>query len=301
MKYDKINGNVAFLEGPHKYFNINDPSIQYTSVTTLIEKYGKPFDKEFVSKYKSLERLIPADIWKKEKGGIWKSHKIPKDFLEVYNISESELNKVQQEILNEWAETNRIACERGTKIHSQLENSFYKAGTNITLKKFGIGGKFTCKKNYNELDMEYGVYPEYLIYYDNPKIGLHIAGQIDLIVKNSNNIWIIDHKSNAKIDLKGFYNSSIKSTDKMLYPLGNLDECNYNHYQLQLSTYAWMLQKINPDFVIKDLILNHYDHDGNNTLYHCSYLKDEVEKMLRHFAKQQKLEQQKKKYERIQY
>jgi hypothetical protein len=87
----------------------------------------------------------------------------------------------------------------------------------------------------------------------------------------------------------------------MLYPLTHLDECNYNHYQLQLSTYAWMLQKINPDFVIKDLILNHYDHEGKNTLYHCTYLKEDVEKMLKHFAKQQKLEQQKKKYERIQY
>jgi len=230
MEYDKINGNVAFLEGPHKYFNITDPSIQYISVTTLIEKYGKPFDKEFVSKYKALERIMDPTNWKKEKGGIWKGHKIPKDFLEVYNIDEKKLNKVQQDILDEWAETNRIACERGTKIHAQLENSFYNAKTNITLKKFGIGGKFECRKDYNELDLEYGVYPEYLIYYDNPKLDLHIAGQIDLIVKNCNDIVIIDHKSNKKIDLKGFYNSSTRTTDKMLYPLSNLDECNFNHY-----------------------------------------------------------------------
>jgi len=301
MKYDKINGDVGFLEGPHRYENLKDPSIVYTSVTTLIEKYGKPFDREFVSKYKALERLIPADIWKKEKGGIWKSHKIPKDFLEVYDIDEKELNKVQQDILDEWSETNRIACERGTKIHAQLENAFYNAGSNITLKKFGIGGKFECKKDYSDLDLEYGIYPEYLIYYDNPKLDLHIAGQIDLIVKNNNDIFIIDHKTNAKIDLKGFYNSSIRSSDKMLYPLTHLEECNYNHYQLQLSMYAWMLQKINPEFEIKDLILNHYDHSGKNTLYHCTYLKDDVEKLLKHFAKQQKLEKQKQKYARIEY
>jgi len=299
MEYDKINKDVGFIESTHTYKNLKDNSINYTSVTTLIERYGKPFDKEFVSKYKALERILSPNDWKKEKGGLWKNHKIPSDFLEVYNISESELNKVQQDILDEWANTNRIACERGTKIHSQLENSFYNAGSNITLKKFGIGGKFECKKNYNELDMEYGIYPEYLIYYDNPKVGLHIAGQIDLLVKNGNEINIIDHKTNAKIDTKGFYNSSTRSTDKMLYPLTNLDECNFNHYQLQLSTYAWMIQKINPDFVIKNLILNHYDHDGKNTLYNCSYLKDEVEKMLKHFVKQSKLEQQRKKYERI--
>lgn len=301
MTYDKVNGDVGFLEGPHKYVNLKDSSIQYTSVTTLIEKYGKEFDKEFVSKYKALERLIPADNWKKEKGAIWKSHKIPEGVLEVYSITPEDLNKVQQEILDEWAETNRIACERGTKIHAQLENSFYNAGSNITLKKFGIGGKFECKKDYTELDLDYGIYPEYLIYYDNPKLDLHIAGQIDLLVKNIYDITIIDHKTNAKIDLKGFYDSSIRSEQKMKYPLSNLGDCNYNHYQLQLSMYAWMLQKINPNFVIKDLILNHYDHNGKNTLYHCTYLKEDVEKLLKHYAKQCKLDQQKKKYARIEY
>ena len=642
MKYDKINGSVGFRESDHYYGNLNDPTIKYISVTTLIEKYGKEFDKEFVSAYKALEKIMnPAD-WKKEKGNIWKNHKIPKDFLEVYDISQEELNKVQQDILDEWETTNRVACERGTKIHAQLENSFYNTGSNITLKKFGIGGKFECKKDYSELDLDYGVYPEYLIYYDNNKIDLHLAGQIDLIVKNGNDIYIIDHKglpldtpiltskgwstmkelkvgdkvfdkegnlcnvtvkseihnnpcykikfdnaesitcdidhrwlvsfklnyksknhpdgykhqvmttlelktyldsiekrntyniprilnakplniektvlpldpyllgcwlgdgskdcgiltqstnspiweeiknrgyefgenlnhdperegtdmrtifnirgilntlgvlnnkhipeqyllasyedrldllrglmdtdgyyhpkrkrfvmttsfdwqmegmkqllsslgckvsifkeihkydgkefpgwninfttdkfnpfltrnqeisniilkdnnsfrniesiekvetvptqciavdspshtylcthslivthnTNKKIDLKGFYNSANRSTDKMKYPLGHLDECNFNHYQLQLSTYAWMLQKRNPEFVIKDLILNHYDHDGKNTLYHCSYLKEDVEKMLKHYAKQHKLEKQKAKYARIEY
>ena len=301
MEYDKINGDVGFREEDHYYGNLKDPNIKYTSVTTLIGKYEPEFDKEFVSKYKALERILPSDIWKKEKGGIWKSHRISKDFLDVYDIDDKELNRVQQDILDEWAEINKQSCERGTKIHAQLENSFYNAGSNITLKKFGIGGKFECKKNYNELDLEYGIYPEYLIYYDNPKLDLHIAGQIDLLIKSGNDIYIGDHKTNKKIDLKGFYNSSIRSTEKLKYPLTSLDNCNFNVYQLQLSTYAWMIQKINPDFVIKDLILNHYDHDGKNTLYHCTYLKDEVEAMLKQFAKQQKIDKQKAKYARIQY
>lgn len=301
MTYDKVNGDVGFLEGPHKYVNLKDDSIEYTSVTTLIGKYEQEFDKEFVSRYKALERLIPSDVWKKEKGGIWKNHRIPKDYLEVHDISEQELNRTQQDILDEWAEINRESCERGTKIHAQLENSFYAAGDNVSLQKFGIGGKFVCKKNYSELNLEYGVYPEYLIYYDNPKINLHLAGQIDLLIKNKNEIRIIDHKTNKKIDLKGFYDNNTRSEKKMKYPLTSLGDCNYNHYQLQLSTYAWMLQKLNPDFEIKDLIINHYDHDDNNTIYHCEYLKDEVEKMLKHFAKQQQIEKQKAKYARVEY
>ena len=301
MKYDKINGSVGFRESDHYYGNLNDESIKYISVTTLIGKYEPEFDKEFVSKYKALERLIPATQWRKDKGSIWKAHKIPEEYLEVNEITNEQLNKTQQDILDEWEKINKESCERGTKIHSQLENSFYNAGSNITLKKFGIGGKFECKKNYNELDLEYGIYPEYLIYYDNPKLDLHIAGQIDLLVKNNNEISIIDHKTNKKIDTKGFYNSSSRTTEKLKYPLTSLDNCNFNVYQLQLSTYAWIIQKINPNFIIKDLILNHYDHDGNNTLYRCSYLKDDVEKMLKHFVKQQKLEKQKAKYARIEY
>ena len=301
MEYDKVNKDVGFIESTHTYKNLNDDSIQYTSVTTLIGKYENEFDKSFVSKYKAIERLMPADVWKKEKGALWKNHKIPKDFLEVYNIDENELNKVQQDILDEWAEINRISCERGTKIHAQLENSFYNAGSNITLKKFGIGGKFECRKNYSELDLEYGIYPEYLIYYDNPKLDLHIAGQIDLLIKNENDIIIGDWKTNKKLDFKGFYNSSTRSTTKMKYPLTDLDDVNFNHYQLQLSTYAWILQKLNPNFNIKRLFICHFDHEGNQNIYEVQYLKDDVEKMLKHFAKQQKLDKQKKKYERIEY
>ena len=158
MEYDKINKDVWFREADHVYGNIKDESIKYTSVTTLIGKYENEFDSQFVSKYKALEKLLLPEDWKKEKGAIWKNHKIPNDFLEVYNISESELNKVQQEILDDWERINKESCERGTKIHAQLENGFYKAGSNITLKKFGIGGKFQCKKDYSELDLEYGVY-----------------------------------------------------------------------------------------------------------------------------------------------
>ena len=66
----KINGKVAFQEEGHKYFNLEDSSIVYTSVTTLIGRYENEFDKSFVSKYKAIEKLMPADVWKKEKGAL---------------------------------------------------------------------------------------------------------------------------------------------------------------------------------------------------------------------------------------
>lgn len=301
MQIDKRNGNVCFNDKSHCYFDVNDESKRYISVTTLIGRYEQEFDRDFWSAYKSLEKLLPKDAWQLEKKSLLASKKFNKELLSTYDISENDFNKAQQDILDEWDKKNREACERGTKIHADLENSFYAGGKNITLKKFGIGGKFECKKNYSDLDLEYGVYPEYLIYRESDDGVLKLAGQIDCIVKSGNDIILIDHKTNAKIDLKSGYNTQTKSTAKMKYPLNNLDDCNFQHYTMQLSTYAWMLQKINPDFIIKDLILNHYDHEGNNTLYHCEYRKHDVEKMLYHYKKELILEQQRNKRKRIEY
>lgn len=220
MKIDKQNGAVCFNEKEHTYWNENDNG-KYISVTTLIERFAQPFDKDFWSAYKALEKLIPKDNWKIEKSSLLNSHKFNKEILNVYNITENEFNKVQQDILDEWDKKNKEACERGTKIHSELENSFYKAGANVKLQKFGIGGKFECKKDYSELDLENGVYPEYLIYRESDDGILKLAGQIDLIVKSGNDIYIIDHKTNGKIDLKSGFNTKTKTTAKMKYPLNN--------------------------------------------------------------------------------
>lgn len=300
MKIDKQNGNVAFDNESHTYWNL-DNNERYISVTTLIHRYTQEFDKEFWSAYKALEKLLPKESWDIEKKSLLNTKKFNKEILDTYNISETEFNKTQQDILDAWDEENRKSCERGTKIHEEIEHSFYDNPKDISLQKFGLGGKFECRKDYSELDLEYGVYPEYLIYRESDDGILRIAGQVDLIVKQGNEITIIDHKTNKKIDQKSGFDSTTKSNAKMKFPLNNLMDCNFYHYTLQLSTYAWMLQKINPNFVIKDLILNHYDHKGNNTLYHCEYLKHDVEKMLYHYKKELMLNEQRAKRKRIEY
>lgn len=300
MNIDKKNGAVCYNDESHTYWNENDNE-KYISVTTLIGRFEQPFEKEFWSGYKALERLIPADAWKIEKKSLLSTHKIDIELLNLYNITELEFNKAQQDILDEWDKTNRESCERGTKIHAQLENSMYKMGANVTLKKFGVGGKFVCEKGRTELDLENGVYPEYLISRESPDGVLRIAGQIDLLVKQGNEITIIDYKTNKEIKQKAFFDSKTKKTVRMKYPLGNLDDTNYFHYTLQLSTYAWMLQKLNPNFIIKDLIMVHFDHNDNQTVYHLDYLKSDVERMLRFYKRELLHKKQLSKYQRIEY
>lgn len=301
MKIDKQNGGVCFNEESHTYFDVNDEDKKYVSVTTLIHSFTQDFDANFWSAYKALEKLLPKEIWVIEKKQLNSTHKFDSEILNTYNISENDFNREQQAILDEWEANKNEACERGTKIHADLENSFYKSGKNIKLDKFGIGGKFECKKDYTDLDMPYGVYPEYLIYRESEDGILRIAGQIDCIVKNGNEITLIDWKTNREIKKKSGYDSKNRTTSKMKYPLNALDDCNFYHYTMQLSTYAWMLQKLNPNFIIKDLILYHFDHNNKETLYHCEYLKDTVEKMLRFYKKQLILDKRKQENKPIDY
>jgi hypothetical protein len=47
-----------------------------------------------------------------------------------------------------------------------------------------------------------------------------------------------------------------------------------------------MIQKHDPRFEIKQLLLLHYDHDGGNATYECEYLKNDVERMLGYYKKE---------------
>lgn len=300
MEIDKQNGEVAYNDLAHTYWNVND-NAKYVSVTTLIHRFTQPFDKEFWSAYKAMEKLLDSESWKQVKKELLATKKFSLEILPLYDISEYDFNKTQQDILDAWQQENFKSCERGTKIHAEIEQSMYNMGSNCSLKKFGVGGKFVCEKGRTNLDLENGVYPEYLISRTSKDGLLRIAGQIDLLVKNGNEITIMDWKTNKKIDLKSGFNTQTKTTAKMKYPLNNLDDCNFMHYTMQLSTYAWMIQQLNPDFVIKDLILVHFDHNDNQTVYHLDYLKDEVERMLRFHKKSVIKEQQRAKRIPIEY
>ena len=297
----KRNGNICFNEDEHIYWDETCPEQKFVSVTTLIHSFTQPFDKDFWSAYKALEKLLSKEEWAIEKKSLLNTKKFDKVLLEMYNISENDFNREQQAILDAWDEENRKSCERGTKIHADLENSFYKKKKDIDISKFQIGGKFVCEKDRTELDLENAVYPEYLISRVSEDGKLRIAGQIDLLVKKGNKIIIGDWKTNKKIETKSFFNQKTKSSVKMKYPLNNLDDVNYWHYTLQLSTYAWMLQKYNPEFEIEDLVLVHFDHDDNMTVYHLPYLKDEVIKMLSFYKKESILAENKRKRQKIEY
>lgn len=299
LQIDKRNGDVKYNDEVHMYWD-NDG--RYISVTTLIDRYTQPFDGDFWSSYKAVEKLLPASIFKLEKKQLLDTHKFNlKYFLDLYDFTENEFNAAKQDILDSWQKENAKSCERGTAIHASLEEAMYK-NCNQELKKYGLGGKFVVntnasleRENMDLSSIEKGVFPEFLIYRKSEDGKLKIAGQIDLLIKDGNDIYIFDYKTNKKLEDKSFFDNRTKKAQMMQYPLNNLMDCNKMHYTLQLSTYAWMVQKLNPAFVIKKLMLIHYDHQGNVTEHILDYLKPEVERMLRDYKRQSAIDAAKEK------
>ena len=95
----------------------------------------------------------------------------------------------------------------------------------------------------------------------------------------------------------------ISITSKMYNPVSHLDDCNLNHYNLQLSLYAYIIKKHNPKLKIGKLQIQHvkFKKIGDNEhgypitekneqgepiiedikIYTLKYLKDEVQSIIK--------------------
>lgn len=298
IKIDKKNGSCLYNDEKHLYWDENDEG-RYVSVTTLIHQFCQDFDNDFWSSYKALEVMM-GETFSSIKSDLLNTKRLKKNLLKDLNIDEDEFKKLKNEFIASWEENKNKACDRGTAIHLGQELKFYDASEH-SIPHFNLGGKFKCEKDHYELDFEKGVYPEYLVARKTQDGLLRVAGQIDLLIKDGNDIYIIDYKTNKKLDEKSYYNPKTKKFQMMKYPVNNIMDCNMMHYTLQLSTYAFLLQLINPEFNVKQLMIIHFDHDGNERHYELEYKKKEVELMLKFYKKEAILKEKREARKPIEY
>ena len=292
-RIDKENADCVYSDEEHVYIDKKDNS-RYISVTTLINKYSEEFDKDFWSSYKALEEIMDGDTFSILKKALLATKKFNPKILKKFQIDEELFANKKAEIVAQYNATKNEACEHGTAEHLRKELSFY-GKHDFDFGRYGykdLSGEYDCKKNYYELDLERGVYPEFLIAVTSRDGILKVSGQIDCLIKNGNEITILDWKTNKEIKKESYYNRSTKQHQMMKFPLNNIQDSNYWHYALQLSLYAYLLQTLRPEFVIKGLKLIHIDREQKETEYEVPYLKDDVERMLKHYKRQLKIEQE---------
>lgn len=218
---------IKFIEEGHVYESIDNDSIDWLSVTAFISMFKPKFDGKAQAKKSS-----------KNKRSKW------------YGMSE-------KEILQAWDNETQRAIKLGNFYHNQREKDILdfktieREGTVIPIIR-PIVDKTTGVKISPNQKLINGLYPEHLVYLKSAKL----CGQADLVEIVNNTINITDYKTNKEIRDKGFTNWE-GITSKMFNPVSNLDDCNLNHYNLQLSIYAYIIKKHNPKLKIGKLIIQH--------------------------------------------
>lgn len=260
---------VTFDEKAHKYTSTSGE--EYISVTTLIKRYVPPFDSHYWSTYKAVkEVMIRKGEWATYKAncGGWENVvafvRMDKKF--PYR---TEVMEVKQRLLKEWADNARDSAAKGTAFHKKKEASDRSDGlTTYRGKQHAVHSGDPLKAR--GFDDREGLFPELLIYDDE----LKVAGTSDWVLRESGVVHIKDYKTSKTIDKMGFMDTTL------LHPVNDVLNANFYVYTLQLSLYAYMLER--KGYTIGDLSLDHIDKETHKLIdnYPTVYYKDQIIKLL---------------------
>jgi hypothetical protein len=279
--------SLIFEPNSHTYTSL-DPQDQtsWISVTTLLGVLKQPFDSKNIAKKSAVN--------KKSK---WFGMK-PEQIQEV------------------WKKEADRACTLGNWYHDQREKDILGCNTivryNTELPVIRPVQDEEGRKVAPSQKLIPGIYPEHMVYLRSAGI----CGQSDLVEVANGEVHILDHKTNKEIKTESFKNWEGIS-QKMLSPVSHLDDCNLNHYTLQLSIYMYMILKHNPQLKPGKLVINHIqfeeedekdeygypktklDSNGEPMIkaiipYEIPYLKDEVLSIMRWYKENPSKVQKKK-------
>lgn len=197
-----------------------------TGVTRLISSYEEEFDAKSISFFMARNDLRKSMGWKTGDP----------------DPTDTAIAARQAEILAEWDSKRDEAAEHGNKVHSMFQK-FLTTGEVVFPKTQSFLEKM--KNDTEQIYKETGC--ELLMC--NPESG--VAGILDMAgVRNCKDliIDIDDFKTNL---FKGItFDSISRKEGKVKHynrffkpPLAHLEQCNYNKYALQLSSYGYMLEK----------------------------------------------------------
>ena len=181
-------------------------------------------------------------------------------------------NLIKKDVLEKCKNEADISKERGNIIHDAIELFLTKHQTTVNTSKYVEQKELeNIYKYLLELLKEYKVV-------DCEKIigssELGIAGTFDCLMQNrkTGNLCLIDWKTNKEIKTENQWQN-------LLYPLYDLEDCDFNIYSLQLSIYKYIIEKFNLySNNIEELKIVHIKNGIHEM--EVEYLKEAVEKIL---------------------
>lgn len=224
---------INFVEDNHKYSSILPDGIEWTSVSTLVGKFKEKFDPISMSEKCSRKR-----------GSKW------------YGIKPEEIRWL-------WEQKSQRSCTNGTWYHNIQEDEILSCETidlgegEIPVFRPIIEDGIKIAPNQQLTD---GIYPEHMIYYKSAGV----CGQTDKVVVSSGVLDVSDYKTNEELKKESYFNPYTGKHKMMLAPLTHLMDCNFIHYELQISIYTYMILKHNPSLTLGKLEIEHavFETDG---------------------------------------
>lgn len=138
----------------------------------------------------------------------------------------------KEHIKKGWAKSGKEASNLGTLMHADIELFLNNENP---LKPASIEFSYFLKfwKEFIEEHPGFGVFRTEWLIYDEVK---KLAGSIDCVLTNEEGeVIILDWKRSKEIKKKNKF-------EKGLGPFSTLENCNYNHYMLQLNIYRHVLE-----------------------------------------------------------
>jgi len=230
--------SIYFNAEDHSYKSLEtEERIDWISVTTLISHFKKPFDAKKI-----------AEKVSKNKRSKW------------FGIEPETIVKI-------WNDESDRAVTLGTYYHNQREADLCSLSSlevdGVTVPIVPPVPEINNLKYAPSQKLDPGVYPEHMVYLKS----VGICGQSDLVEVVNGKINIIDYKTNKEIKKESFVNWEGIS-DKMAYPLDNLDDCNFYHYAIQLSVYMYIMLKHNPKLKPGRMFIHHVLFDVESETEH---------------------------------
>lgn len=171
------------------------------------------------------------------------SDKIAQKYAKKHNLK-------KEDVLKMWSDKGKESCEMGTFVHKIFEDYILENPLELNDKypKSYVAQKFI--KDYFDTGKLIPVETEYIVYNDE------LAGQVDCIAKNKKEeYFILDWKTNKEIKYNNIWQNM-----KGIY--SHLEDCNFNHYSIQLETYKNLCY----EYDIKGCYIVHLDDYNYNII-----------------------------------
>lgn len=257
IELEECFSHIKFFSKNHTY-TINDTPAK-TSVSGLLKKYEKPFEKNKVATY----------------------------------VAERDQKSVES-VLAEWEFAKDYSCHKGSEFHLFVENYFNRKQTTIdakALKNFykeneNFYKDTSISEYYTELAHLIKNFLNFYNWWKKDHILLKsefvvgdkesgICGTIDNLSynKETNELVIFDYKTNKEIKKKN------PRDDTFLQPIQYLSQCEYIKYSLQLCLYQIIIER-NSNFKVPKSYIVWVANKENYELMETLNLRKEAEMLL---------------------